>query len=368
MRRIRILVVDDSAVVRKLLADAITAQADLELAGTAPNGQAALDRLEQAAPDVVTLDVEMPVLDGISTLKALKQARPRLPVLMLSSHTERGALATLDALAHGASDFVAKPSTGGPEEARAFVDREVLPRLRALAGRAEEAARAPRPAAAPGAAAPRPPATRTPTRVDAVLVAVSTGGPQALEQVVPRLPRNLPVPVIIVQHMPTLFTRLLAERLDSLGGPPVEEVTSPRPPLPGRCYLATGGRHLVVERGEAGPCLALDDGPPESSCRPAADPLFRSAVRAWDGRLLAVVMTGMGQDGLLGATALKAAGGAVVTQDQPSLLVWGVPGAVVKAGLADAVLPLGDLAREIAERALRGRPMAAARATPVRPA
>jgi two-component system chemotaxis response regulator CheB len=367
VRRVRVLVVDDSAVIRKLLADAITAQPDLELAGSAPNGQVALERLEQAAPDVVTLDVEMPVLDGIATLKALKRVRPRLPVLMLSSHTERGALATLDALAHGASDFVAKPSTGGPDEARAFLDREVLPRLRALAGKAEEAARlAARP---PGpAAAPRPPAPRPAARVDAVVLAVSTGGPQALEQVIPRLPRDLPVPVLIVQHMPTLFTRLLAERLGSLGGPPVEEVTSPRAPLPGRCYLATGGRHLVVEAGEGGPRLALDDGPPENSCRPAADPLFRSAVRAWDGRLLAVVMTGMGQDGLVGATALKAAGGAVLAQDQATSVVWGMPGAVVKAGLADAVLPLGDLAREIAERTLRGRPVAAARLAMGRPA
>jgi two-component system chemotaxis response regulator CheB len=169
--------------------------------------------------------------------------------------------------------------------------------------------------------------------------------------------------------MPPLFTRLLAERLTAVGALPVEEVTSPRPALPGRAYLAPGAHHLVVGRGEGGaPWLSLDDGPPENSCRPAADPLFRSAVRAWDGRLLAVVMTGMGQDGLVGATALKAAGGAVLAQDQATSVVWGMPGAVVKAGLADAVLPLGDLAREIAERTLRGRPVAAARLAMGRPA
>ena len=362
MRRIRVLVVDDSAVVRKLLTDAVTSSPDFELAGSAGNGQAALERLDAAAPDVVTLDVEMPVLDGIATLKQLRLRRPRLPVLMLSSHTERGALATLDALAAGASDFVTKPVLSGLAEAQAFMEREVLGRLRGLAGRpASPGVAAPSrlpPTASPPVAAARPRAPgMPPRRLEAIVIGISTGGPPALAQLIPALPASLPVPILVVQHMPPLFTRVLADRLSSLGPLKVTEATDGAPALAGHVHLAPGGRHLVVERGLAGPVLRLNDGPPESSCRPAADPLFRSAAELWGDALLAVVMTGMGSDGRAGAERIRARGGSIIVQDKESSVVWGMPGAVADAGLADAILPLAALAGEITARLGIGRAM-----------
>jgi len=362
-------VVDDSTAIRKVLSEAIGRAPDLELCGTAPNGQVALERLEAAAPDVVTLDIEMPVLDGISTLRTLKGLRPRLPVLMFSSHTVRGALATLDALAAGASDFVAKPVVAGPSEALAFVEKEVLPRLRALGGRdagptppdARPADAAGGPASAPPRSPPAPPrlvgrTARAP--LQALVVAVSTGGPQALASFLPALPRGLPVPILVVQHMPPLFTRILAERLSSLGPNPVVEGIDGLDAAPGRVVLAPGGaQHMVVGHGVKGapPRLKLDAGPPENSCRPAADPLFRTAAEVWGAGLVAVVLTGMGRDGCLGAARVRELGGTVLVQDRESAVVWGMPGAVVSAGLAEAELPIDALAAEVARRAGQGR-------------
>jgi len=354
VKKIRVLVVDDSATIRRIVASAIAAAPDLELAGTAVHGQAALDRLrEGAAPDVVTLDVEMPVLDGIATLKALKKSWPRLPVLMLSSHTERGALATLDALAAGASDFVAKPHLSNPEAARGFVDLEVVPRLRALGGRAGDAPVALVVPHRVGQSRPR-----SPGAVEVVVIGVSTGGPQALEQVLPRLPRTLPVPVLVVQHMPAMFTALLAKRLGSLCGFPVLEATDGAKLSKG-AFIAQGGRHLIVERRDGGRVLRLDDGPPENSCKPAADPLFRSAAETWGAGVLAVVLTGMGRDGCAGCEMVRSAGGAILAQDRETSVVWGMPGAVAGAGLADLILPIGDIAAEITTRIERGRSPAA---------
>lgn len=361
MRRLRVLVVDDSAVIRKLVSDAVTASPDLELAGAAANGQQALERLAAAAPDLVTLDVEMPVMGGIETLKALKRLHPKLPVLMFSSHTERGALATLDALAAGASDFVAKPQATSPEAARAFVEKEVLPRLRALGQRPGERTAAPPLPPRPAAAAPRPSSTLP--RVEVVVIGVSTGGPQALEQVLPRLPPGLAVPVLVVQHMPTLFTRLLAERLASLGPLPVREAQGGEPLGPGTLLIAPGGHHLLVARHETRPVARLGEGPPENSCRPAADVLFRSAAEVYGAGVLAVVLTGMGRDGAAGCGVVRARGGVVLAQDRESSTVWGMPGAVVASGLADQVLPLGEVAAEIAVRVSRGQ-RAAARERP----
>lgn len=354
MKRIRVLVVDDSASIRRLLADAIAASPDLELCGSAHNGQVALERLAQTEPHVVTLDLEMPVMDGLSALRELRVKYPRLPVVMFSSHTERGALATLDALAAGASDFVAKPKVGGPGQAFAFVEREVLPRIRALGGRGpeEQAAAAARPTPVPAPAPWTRAAPRAlPAAADAVVLAVSTGGPQALASLLPALPPRIPAPVLVVQHMPPLFTRILAERLASLGPNPVVEAAEGMPVEPGRVYLAPGGHHHMTVTPGTPPRIHLDDGPPENSCRPAADPLFRSAAEVWGRGLLAVVLTGMGRDGCAGAARVRERGGAVVVQDRSTSVVWGMPGAVVEAGLAELELPLEGLAGEIGRRA-----------------
>ncbi|HET6438209.1 MAG TPA: chemotaxis-specific protein-glutamate methyltransferase CheB [Anaeromyxobacter sp.] len=353
MKRIRVLVVDDSAAIRRLLAEAVAASEDLEICGSAQNGQVALDRLDQASPDVVTMDVEMPVMDGISAVRALRSRRPRLPVLMFSSHTQRGALATLDALAAGASDFVAKPRVVGLGEARSFVEGEVLPRLRALGGRALEGRAVPQAAPPPAQLARRSPATLLAQQyAEAVVVGVSTGGPQALASLLPALPAALPTPVLVVQHMPALFTRILAERLAALGPNPVREAEHNMPVEPGYVYLARGGLHLRVSR--EGRLLQLDDGPPENSCRPAVDPLFRSAADVWKEKLLAVVLTGMGRDGCAGAAHVRERGGMVIAQDRESSVVWGMPGAVVQAGLAHLELSVAEIAGEIARRARIG--------------
>jgi two-component system, chemotaxis family, protein-glutamate methylesterase/glutaminase len=366
MAPVRVLVVDDSVVVRRLVSDALAADADIEVVGSAANGRIALAKIAQLNPDVVTLDIEMPEMDGLETITEIRKQWTRLPVIMFSTLTERGAAVTLDALALGANDYVTKPSnSGNVTTALQRIREELVPKVHALAGRRPTGVgstlRTAPPAgarpASPSPVVPRRPsaAPRVPGRVDVVVVAVSTGGPNALAEVVPALPGNLPVPVLVVQHMPPVFTRMLAERLDGKSAISVAEAANGDVPRPGGMWLAPGGSHLVLDKGAAGVRLRLDDGPMENSCKPAADPLYRSVVAAYGGNVLAVVLTGMGQDGLRGAEAVHEAGGQVVAQDEATSVVWGMPGFVVRAGLADAVVPLGGVAAEIARRVAHGR-------------
>jgi len=380
MRPIRVLAVDDSALVRRLLTDALRDEPLLELVGSAATGRIALAKLGPLAPDVVVLDVEMPDLDGLATLVELRRSHPRLPVVMFSALTERGALATLDALAAGATDYVTKPhGTGGAAAAVQAIRDELVPKLRALGGD-------PVAAGLSGASGPLPAHPRLTANgpVDAVVVAVSTGGPNALAELVPRLPADLDVPVLVVQHMPPMFSRLLAERLDAISMLRVAEGIADAVLTPGQVWIAAGGLHLAVRRDAAelrgqgltaaskdgAVRLTTSEGPLVNACRPAADVLFTAAVEVWGPRLLAVVMTGMGADGLRGCRAVREAGGQVVVQDEASSVTWGMPGAVASAGLADRVLPLDELAGEIVRRTAIGRPRAraallAARSRPV---
>ena len=336
MRPVRVLVVDDSVVSRMIVSEAVSSDPDLEVAGTAGDGQAALDRVAELRPDIVVLDVEMPVLDGLEALKALRARDRKLPVVMLSSLTSKGASTTVDALTYGASDYVTKPSTGSRAESVAALQRELLPKLKALAARGS----GPRPAPA------LLPRTRT-GPVDAVVIGISTGGPNALAAMLPDLPADLGVPVLVVQHMPPLFTAMLAQRLDNLSALPVREAQGAEDVSAGGVWIAPGGRHLVVERHDGPPRLSLLDTPPENSCRPAVDVLFRSAARAYGPRLLAVVMTGMGQDGYAGSRVVREAAGRVLAQDEETSVVWGMPRYIAESGLADAVLPLDRIAGEI---------------------
>jgi two-component system chemotaxis response regulator CheB len=345
---IRVLVVDDSVVSRMIVAEAVSSDPDLELAGTAVDGRVALERIAELKPDVVVLDVEMPVMDGLEALKALRARDRRLPVVMLSSLTSKGASTTVDALTYGASDYVTKPSTGSRAESVAALQRELLPKLKALVGR-----HAPRPMSAPLA-----PRTRG-GPVEAIVIGVSTGGPNALAAMLPALPHDLAVPVLVVQHMPPMFTKMLAQRLDALTALPVREAEGGEALAGGEVWIAPGGRHLVVERGGSGPRLALLDTPAENSCRPAVDVLFRSAADAYGARLLAVVMTGMGQDGYAGSRVVREAAGRVLAQDEESSVVWGMPRYVAEAGLADAVLPLDRIAGEISRLVNEGSRRAA---------
>ena len=374
MARTRILVVDDSAVARRLVSEAIATDPSLELVGSAPNGRLALARLEQLKPDVITLDLEMPEMDGLATLIEVRKSHPHLPVIMFSSLTERGGLATLEAIAHGASDYLMKPDdTASIDETRKRIVAELLPRIRAFAppGAASStaAARA-APARAekagaektgaekavndkPIAAASRP--ARPSARVEVLAIGVSTGGPIALEALIPKLPKDLPVPVLVVQHMPPVFTRLLAERLGRNAALPVRECEGDELLHPGQVFIAKGDHHMIVRGPARSARLALNQAPPENSCRPSVDVLFRSVAEVYGPAALVVVLTGMGQDGLRGCEMVREAGGQIVVQDQASSVIWGMPGAVARRGLADRILPLDQLASELTTLILAGR-------------
>jgi two-component system chemotaxis response regulator CheB len=358
--KVRILVVDDSAVIRRLLTDILSAEEDLEVVGVASNGVIALAKLANAPPDLITLDVEMPELSGLDTLVQVRKLYPTLPVIMFSALTEKSAATTLDALARGATDYVTKPSFTGTKEASvAHVRAQLLPKIRSLALRGA-APQSPKPK---GHEAPVALASAAGlARVEVLAVAASTGGPNALAKFFSAIPKDFPVPVVIVQHMPPVFTKLFADRLRSTCALTFHEARGGEALLPGHAYVAPGDFHMRVVREGAALSLALDQGPPENSCRPAADVLFRSVVEAFGAGTLAVVFTGMGQDGLKGCEKVRAAGGQVVVQDEASAVVWGMPGFVARAGLAHAVLPLDSIAAEVRARVEQRR------ARPPRPA
>ncbi len=344
---IRVLIVDDSATIRNVLSATLGADPDLKVVGAAINGQVALASIAASPPDLVLLDVEMPVLDGISTLREIRRLHRKLPVLMFSSLTERGSRATLDALLAGANDYVAKPTAQTPEEVAARIRDDVIVKIKQLVPRGGPAVRS----APVVVARPPVPARREP--IQGIVIAVSTGGPTALAEVLPAFAPSVRVPVLIVQHMPAFFTAQLAERLSKLCNASVREAQAGQEIRLGDILLAPGGRHLEIV-GDAGtPRVRLTDDPPENSCRPAADVLFRSAARLWGAGTLAIVLTGMGRDGLQGSRQVVEAGGTVIAQDEFTSVVWGMPGEIVRAGMADAILPLPQIGAEVALRLKR---------------
>ena len=346
-KTIDVLVVDDAVVVRRMLSDVLASDPGLRVVATAADGRIALMKIEQMTPDVVTLDIAMPEPDGIETLKAIRRTHPSLPVIMFSALTERGAAQTLEALVCGASDYVTKPShAASVTEVRQRIREQLIPKIKALCVNAAPTARVLRRAESSQDALVSvdygPP--------EAVVIGVSTGGPNALASLVPALPRDLPAPVLIVQHMPPMFTQLLADRLNARAAVEVVEARDGQVLQPGTVYLAPGDHHLTVERRGGHVVTVLTQGPAENSCRPAADVLFRSASAVFGNRLLAVVLTGMGRDGLRGCEEVRRRRGHVIVQDQASSVVWGMPGFVAEAGLADEALPLTEIAREITRR------------------
>ncbi len=352
---IDVLVVDDAVVVRRIVSDALSADTAIRVIGTAANGRIALQKLEQLRPDVVTLDFEMPEMDGVETLKAIRKTHPTLPVIMFSTVTVRGGAQTLEALAAGATDYITKPANvGSVTEAQRRIQEQLIPKIKALCRRSGAAV-------TPREVVPvRPvqavrsvqtvPASLIQRRPDAVAIGVSTGGPNALAELLPALPRDLAVPILIVQHMPPMFTRMLAERLDQQSAIHVVEAQAGMRLQPGTAYVAPGDYHLIVKREGDHVVTALTQDPPENSCRPAVDVLFRSAADVYGSALLAVVLTGMGQDGLRGSEEVRRCQGRVLAQDQASSVVWGMPGFVAEAGLAEQVLPLNEMAVEITRR------------------
>jgi two-component system chemotaxis response regulator CheB len=349
---IRVLIVDDSSVVRRLLAELVGSAPDMQVVGTAADGKIALAKLDQTNPDLVTLDVEMPEMDGLEALAAIRQRRPHLPVIMCSSLTRPAAAATLDALALGANDYVNKPSAAATAgEGVARLREDLLAKIRLFVrGKTAEPLPAPTPAPVASLRKERP---RSP--IAAVAIGVSTGGPNALQELVPALGLDLPVPVLIVQHMPPTFTKLLADRLAKLRGGGVEEAAAGMTVEPNMVYIAPGDHHMIVERREGQVEIVLHREAPENSCRPAVDPLFRSVAAAYGPRALGVVLTGMGNDGGAGCEHLHEQGAQILIQDEASSVVWGMPGLVARKGLADGILPLKELGPEIRRRVLEGR-------------
>jgi two-component system chemotaxis response regulator CheB len=349
--KLRVLVVDDSVVIRRTLTKVLNEDPEIEVVGAAADGRIALDCLTQLTPDVVLLDIEMPNMNGFETLQALRKDRPSLPVIMFSSLTERGAAATLDALMLGANDYVPKPAqVNSFAVAQQCIRDEVIPKIKQFARTAGGRAARPVPLAR-DATTPRTSAREV--KVEIVVIGVSTGGPAALALLLPSFVRECRVPIVIVQHMPPLFTRHLAERLADHGRLPVREGFDGQLLCGGEVTIAPGGFHAVLVRNGAQLQLQLNEEPPENSCRPAADVLFRSAAAVCGAGTLAVVLTGMGKDGLRGCEKIVLAGGRVLVQDEPTSVVWGMPGQVAQAGLAHEILPLQRIGEAIRRRVER---------------
>jgi two-component system chemotaxis response regulator CheB len=338
------MLVDDSSVVRGFVSQWVAAEPGFTVVGAAANGLQALSLLDVLRPDIVLLDLDMPELDGLSALPLLLARRPDLSVVVVSTLTRQNAEISLQCLARGAVDYLAKPETRrGLADAAAF-RRELVHKLKGLAARHLRGQGGPRPAPvrAPGQ---RPPRAVSPVRPRVVAIGASTGGPQALGVLLRGLGEvGAAVPILIVQHMPEVFTTVFAEQLRAQTGLAVAEAVDGEPLRPGRVYLAPGGYHLGLAGAESGAVLRLDPGPPVHHCRPAVDVLFADVARVFGPAALAIVLTGMGSDGTAGAKALVEAGSHVIVQDEATSVVWGMPGSIAKAGLARQILPLEALA------------------------
>jgi two-component system chemotaxis response regulator CheB len=342
------MIVDDSSVYRRLLATVMEGMPELEVVGTAPNGPIALKKIPQLLPDVVLQDIEMPEMSGVKVLEAIKAESPHIAVVLLSGVNSRSADIVVEGLSKGAADFISKPDGGSLDENRARLKRDLAGVFLALRARIH-----PRPAAAaasvPVGAPARP--SIAPGEITLVGIGVSTGGPQALGEVIPRLPEDFRVPVVIVQHMPPVFTASLARSLDRRAHLRVVEAEHDHRLEPGNVYVAPGGMHMAVSakfgRVPADYRAVLIDSPPVNSCKPSVDVLFQSLASAAGRGALVVVMTGMGQDGLVGVEQVKRAGGYCITQSRETCTVYGMPQAVDQAALSDESLPLSTLAERI---------------------
>lgn len=351
MKTARVLVVDDSTVIRKILSEALSSDPQIEVCGTAAHGRIALQKIPQLNPDIITLDMEMPEMDGLETLREIRKNHAKLPVVMFSTLTQQGASATMEALALGASDYVTKPANvGSVNEAIAAIRRELSPKIKALCNVAEQPRRPI--STRPASIATRQTAklnTNVDPRTCVLAIGSSTGGPNALQELLADIPADFSIPILVVQHMPPVFTKHLADRLNQLSPLTVKEAQHGDAIRAGGVWIAPGDSHMTLQKVGKSLTVQLDQGPPENSCRPAVDVLFRSCAKAFGQNTLSVVLTGMGRDGLRGAEAIRQAGGRVLVQDEASSIVWGMPRAVAESGLANAVIPLNQMRQHISK-------------------
>ncbi len=338
---IRVLVVDDSAFMRKALSMMIESDPEIRVVDTARDGREAVDKVRDLRPDLVTMDVEMPRMDGISALKEIMKNHP-CPVLMISSLTREGAHATVEALQAGAVDFIPKQMSYVSLEITK-IKEELVAKIKTIAGSRSRLFRRASPEAQPLRVKASPAELRF-SAARLIAIGVSTGGPFALQRVLPGLPHDFPVPIVIVQHMPPHFTRSLADRLNALSQIRIAEAEQGMRLEPGSALIAPGAHHLIFRNTASGVTVSTPEEPAATLHRPSVDVMFRSANDIYPGRVLSVVMTGMGKDGLEGVRAIKQSGGKALIQDEESCVVYGMPKAVADAGLADAALPLDGLA------------------------
>ncbi|MBB5048498.1 two-component system chemotaxis response regulator CheB [Rhodopseudomonas rhenobacensis] len=362
---LRVMVVDDSVVIRGLISRWIDAEPDMVVAASLRTGLDAVNQVERVKPDVALLDIEMPELDGISALPQLLAKQRNLIIIMASTLTRRNAEISFKALSLGAADYIPKPESTREASAAEIFRHDLLQKVRSLGARVRRRVQtAPGAVAAPAVVRAREPAPSivpshapaTPllrralglTAPRVLLIGSSTGGPQALMTLVAEIgPVIDRFPVLITQHMPPTFTTILAEHLGRASRRPAHEGIDGEIIKPGQIYLAPGGKHMRVARQGANTVIALDDGPAVNFCKPAVDPLFISAIEVWQSAIMAVILTGMGSDGMRGGKDVVAAGGSVIAQDEASSVVWGMPGAAANAGICAAILPLNQIGQKL---------------------
>ncbi|MBL8837988.1 MAG: chemotaxis response regulator protein-glutamate methylesterase [Alphaproteobacteria bacterium] len=353
------MVVDDSAVIRGVLTRTLEGDPDITVVHSVGNGQLAIAAIQRSPVDIVVLDIEMPVMDGLTALPKILAVAPGARVLMASTLTQKNADISLRAMQSGAADYVPKPSSTQISGASDF-KRELLAKVKALGGRRRAgAARTAAQSPSPGRIATQPAgpiALRQPSSTVPQVIAIgsSTGGPQALFKVIAELPTHLRQPIFITQHMPPTFTTILAEHIGKIAKRPVAEARDGEAVQAGRIYVAPGDFHMVIDGNAQQRTVRLNKDAPENFCRPSVDPMFRSIAKAYGPAVLAVVLTGMGSDGARGGQSIVAAGGTVIAQDEGTSVVWGMPGAAAAAGICSAVLPLPDIASYVSRLALRG--------------
>ncbi len=350
--KIKVLVVDDTIFYRKIVSDILNELPDVEVVGTANNGEIALSRIRSLKPDLITLDVEMPIMNGLQLLEEINKQELKVDTIMLSSKTQRSSEATMQALQLGAFDFIAKPDEASAELNKQQIKKNLDRILQSYKGSSQVDSRikkttAIRPPVSTGRPAVKP--FKRTEKSHVVAIGISTGGPNALAKMIPKLPGNIGVPILLVQHMPPVFTASLAKSLDQKSALTIKEATNGEEVLPNTVYIAPGGTQMMVASGIGMKKIIRisEDAPPENNCKPSVDYLFRSVAREYGSKSTCVIMTGMGVDGKLGMTITRASGSVSIAQEAQSCVVYGMPKAVIESELVDIIAPLESIAGEI---------------------